>query len=359
MPFLYIYSPSDFVGGLPAEQGAQAAGTPVFTLQLRPGATGQRIEVSDNESVFDEVDATQGLAAAATVDGTTWAAGTTINTAYDLINTANGHKVTSFHFGGDGYQQGAVHGLVSTVPLQPGQSYTFNTERTSHRQNNLYDDYVACFTPGTMIDTPDGARAVETLEPGDLVLTRDHGAQVLRARPERWLSPEELAARPRLRPVRIGRGSLGAGLPRRDLLVSPQHRMMVASHVARRLIGTGEVLVPACRLAGLPGIEVELAPDGVTYTHLVLDRHEIVAAEGAPTESFYPGPVALAALPPELRAELATIFPDLASWEKDAIAPRSRPFANGYEGRALVKRHRKSARPLLETFASLPAQRSA
>ena len=115
MPFLYVYDASDFIGGLPDEVGAAAAGSPNFRLRLAPNATPRRIEVADNDAISGEIDATQSLASAATINGTNYAAGMTINTAYDLINTGNGHEVTTFHLGGDGYQQGPVAGLVSTV----------------------------------------------------------------------------------------------------------------------------------------------------------------------------------------------------------------------------------------------------
>lgn len=177
MPFIYIYSPSDFVSTPPAEQNAQAAGSPNFILQLRPDAQPTLIQITDDDAVFDEVDATQSLTNQVDLDGTTYAAGTTINTAYDLINNASGHQVTSFHFGGDGYQQGAVDGIASTVPLVAGQSYTFNSERTSHRVDNQYTDFAACFTDETPIDTPQGAVPAGRLRSGDLVCTLDHGAR--------------------------------------------------------------------------------------------------------------------------------------------------------------------------------------
>jgi len=49
----------------------------------------------------------------------------------------------------------------------------------------------------------------------------------------------------------------------------------------------------------------------VTYIHLMFDAHQIVIANGAPSESFYPGPMALAALSDPVRDELRTLFPDL------------------------------------------------
>lgn len=346
MPYLYVYSPDDFVEGLPDEEGAAAAGAPNFTLTLKPGATPTLIEVIDDDLVVHEVEDPQTLANAVDLDGVTYAAGTEIHSAYDLINTTTGHKVTSLHLGGDGYQQGAVQGLISTVEMVPGTSYTFDQERTSYQQNNAYSEYIACFTPGALIDTPHGPRPIETLAPGDLVNTRDAGPQTLRMIPMRHLSPETLAARPNLRPIRIAADSLGPGLPARDLLVSPQHRILAHSPIVQRMFGCTEILIAATALTRLPGVMIDNTIRAVTYMHLIFDKHEIVIANGLPSESFYCGPFAVKAMPPEARRELYALFPELM---QDAPLPDpARPIASGPIRRNLLRRHLKNERPLLE-----------
>ncbi|WP_425093107.1 Hint domain-containing protein [Tropicimonas sp. S265A] len=345
MPFLFIYSPDDFVEGLPAESGAQAAGTPPFTLTLKPDATPTLIEVSDDDTIFDEVDATQNVASTISFGGATIPAGTTINSAYDLINTVSGHQVTSFHFGGDGFQQGAVDGLASTVELVPGTSYTFNTERTSHLQDNPYVDFVSCFTAGTRIATPNGPVLVEDLRKGDLVLTSDHGAQPVRAVLSRAVTLAELEANANLTPVMITAGALGANLPAQDLCVSPQHRMLVASPIVERMFGTAQALVSARKLCGLPGIFPTEARIPITYFHLVFDRHEVIFANGAPTESLYAGPGALAALSPEAAEELRTLFPEL--FQRHGRPSSARFIPSGKQQRRLAFRHEKNGKPLV------------
>lgn len=320
MPYLYVYSPSDFVGGIPAESGAQAAGSPTFTLTLVPGAQPTVIEVTDNDAVFDEIDGSQVVTTTVTIDGVTIPAGTSINTAYDLINTANGHKVTSFHFGGDGYQQGAVDGLVSTVALQPGQSYSFNTERTSHQQNNQYDDYVACFTPGTRITTPDGPRVIDTLCTGDLVQTLDNGAQ-----PILWIGKTEVAAEGRFAPIRVAPGVLGN---RRTLLLSPEHRVLLRGAQVQLLFGDEEALVAVKSLVN--GCDITREEGGrITYLHLLLPRHEIVFAEGAMTESLLPCETAFRGAAEHAKdfAEARLLFDE----ETDAIRA-ARRCLRSYEG---------------------------
>jgi len=144
---------------------------------------------------------------------------------------------------------------------------------------------VMCLVRGTLIDTPDGTRPIEELAAGDLALTRDNGA-----RPIRWIGRRRLEARvlsqvPRLRPVRIRAGALGPGIPSRDLCVSPQHRILVRSSIARRMFGCDEVLVAARQLLALDGIEVDESAGPVEYFHLLFDRHEIIFSNGAETES--------------------------------------------------------------------------
>lgn len=76
---------------------------------------------------------------------------------------------------------------------------------------------------------------------------------------------------------------MGAGIPDRDLLVSPQHRVLVRSAIAQRMFGSSEVLVAAKQLLQLPGISLAEDVAGVSYVHLLFDRHEIVVSNGAET----------------------------------------------------------------------------
>ncbi|AUH33356.1 Hint domain-containing protein [Paracoccus tegillarcae] len=341
MPVVYVYSPSDFVQGLPDEQGSAAAGSPNFRLTLRPGATPTAIEISDDDAVFDEVDENQTVTSTVTIDGRTIPAGTTVHTAYDLLNPSSGHKVTSLMFGGDGFQQGAVDGLVSTVELVPGRTYVFNQERTSHQQANGYAGYFACFAAGTRIETDRGQVAVEDLREGDMIATLDAGFQPLRLKLSRKVTSPELRETPKLRPVRIKAGALGGMLPARDLLVSRQHRMLAVSPIARRMFGVSEVLISAIKLTDLPGIYVDTAVEEVDYYHLILDDHLVIFAEGAPTESFYRGDNALQTLSPAAMQELATLFPDMV--QRDGV----RLIPEGKRQRMFVRRHLENDKELV------------
>jgi len=169
---------------------------------------------------------------------------------------------------------------------------------------------IPCFTPGVMITTDRGDVAVENLRTGDLVLTRDGGMKPLRWTGRRTLGLADLIVHPALRPVQINAGALGAGLPVRDTLVSPQHRMLIEGAGPEMLFGEAEVLVAAVHLTGLAGVAQLLTP-GVTYIHLLLDRHEIIRANGSWTESFQPADRTLGAMDHAQRDEIAALFPEL------------------------------------------------
>ena len=150
---------------------------------------------------------------------------------------------------------------------------------------------IACFTSGTLIDTPGGPVPVEALTPGDPVVTR-RGPQVLRWVGRRHVSPFELRRRPGLRPVVLRAGALGPGCPAADTPVSPQHRVMVGGGRLQLLFGHACALAPAKGL--IDGMSVLPAPSGtgVDYIHLLFDRHEVIRANGMWTESLLLAPVA-------------------------------------------------------------------
>lgn len=181
-----------------------------------------------------------------------------------------------------------------------------------------------CFTPGTRIRTAAGDAPVETLVPGDLVDTLDGGLQ-----PLRWTGRRKVDGTGDFAPVRIAAGALGN---RRALVVSPQHRMLLTGWRAELHFGEAEVLVAALHLVGRPGIERTPVPE-VDYCHLLFDDHEVIFAEGAPTESFHPGSILLAG-DRALYAEIVSIFPELAARDPASLAA-ARPILGGREARVL------------------------
>ncbi len=183
-----------------------------------------------------------------------------------------------------------------------------------------------CFVAGTRIRVPDGEVPVETLKPGDLVETQDRGPQVLR-----WVGIRSVDARGDFAPVRFAKGALGND---RVLWVSPQHRMVIGGWQAELLFGEDEILVAATHLVGLPGIRRQPMPR-IAYVHLLFDRHEIVFAEGAPSESFHPGSRLLDD-DPALCAEISALFPAIASPRKRSMLRAARRVISKREARVLA-----------------------
>ncbi len=191
---------------------------------------------------------------------------------------------------------------------------------------------IVCFAEGTRIETPDGPRRVETLTEGDLVVTRDHGAQ-----PLRWTGSRRVPALGPLAPIVIPAGRLDND---RDLVVSPQHRLLIGDWRAELLFGQTEVLVRASDLVDGDGIHRR--PGGhVTYHHLLFDAHEIVYAEGCPAESLHPGPMTRSALCEEQRAEIEAIFPEIGA-RFEGFGPAARRSLKRHEAACL---HRPTRRP--------------
>jgi hypothetical protein len=185
---------------------------------------------------------------------------------------------------------------------------------------------VACFTEGTLIDVPRGRVAVERLVPGDLVLTRDHGAQALR-----WVGRVVRAAQGEDAPVEIAAGTLGDHAAVR---LSPNHRVLVAGARAELLFGETEVLVKAKHL--VDGRAVRVVEGGeVAYLHLLFDRHEVVTANGLPCESYFPGDQAMAAFDADAQNEILRLFPMLRDGSQ-SFGQLARAEVNGREARLLV-----------------------
>jgi hypothetical protein len=166
----------------------------------------------------------------------------------------------------------AVVTLAAGVSFTPDSGQSYETLPSSSSGTT---GYTICYCAGTMIATPDGEKAVECLKAGDLVLTMEG-----QALPVRWLGESRVARRfaDELRdyPVRISAGALGAGLPVRDLRVSPDHALFL-----------GGVLVQAGALVNGTTIGRETQVSALfSYYHVELERHALLLAEGVPAESF-------------------------------------------------------------------------
>ncbi len=172
---------------------------------------------------------------------------------------------------------------------------------------------VICFTPDTRLATPTGPRLIQHLQTGDLVNTRDNGPQPVRWTGQRRMTGARLYAMPHLRPIRFRAGALGLDRPDADLLVSPQHRMLLRGPSAQALFNAPEVLVAAEALINDHTITVDRTSREVTYIHILLDQHNVIWANGLETESFHPANTTLDMIDPAQRDGLLRLLPDLAS----------------------------------------------
>ncbi len=183
-----------------------------------------------------------------------------------------------------------------------------------------------CFVAGTLIDTPRGPVAVETLRAGDLVQTLDDGPQ-----PISWLGAQTTRAEGDFAPICISAGSFGAT---QDVWVSPQHRVLVRDIWADLLFGEPEVLVKAKDLVNGKTVRRIPSDGSVTYVHFLFDCHQIVKSHGLASESYLPGPMMAHSFDAETQAEILSLFPELADMATGAWHA-ARPILKSHEARAL------------------------
>ncbi|MEL7114820.1 MAG: Hint domain-containing protein [Pseudomonadota bacterium] len=313
----------DFVTFSPGSTGFNSQTADVYDTDNDDGTDTFRID-GGSDQLFD---------AAASYNATiTYVDGTTATITAVIFQDTAGNTYWAPEFTPNTDQAAIEAGAIRSLTLDSLDSNNF-LGMEAIREDWVF---VTCFTPGAKIQTPTGARLVEDLSVGDRVTTRDAGAQ-----PIRWIGQATRPARGRMAPIRISAGALGPGIPSVDLIVSPQHRMLLRSNVVARLTGCREALVPAKKLLSLPGVaEVEDWVE-VTYIHLLLDAHQIIYADGAPTESLFLGPEAQRGVGPEARAEIAALYPDLVA----APGAPARPIPNGQTIRKIVAHHTRNAKP--------------
>lgn len=200
-----------------------------------------------------------------------------------------------------------IASALYALPLSPMRAradYTLLRIETAPEETRLSDLMCVSFARGTLITLATGAQAaIETLVPGDKVLTRDHGPQ-----PLLLLGRATLRGHGAFAPVVIQAGTLGNS---GDLIVSQHHRMFLYQRKRIPGLPTSEVLVQAKHL--VDGENVFIRDGGaVDYFSLIFDNHEIIYAEGIPAESLMVNDATVTRLPPEIAAEVQLSFPGLA-----------------------------------------------
>lgn len=241
-----------------------------------------------------------------------------------------------------------------TVPVDFPAAGTYTVRLTELGPDNSYGaivdniELLVCFAGSTQIETPSGRMTASDIRVGDMIITAQ-GALPVRWVGRRRVSTAQMAENPKYRPVKICAGALGQGLPLADLWVSRQHRMLVSSPICQRMFGQADTLVAAIKLTALPGIHLDNDIAEIVYVHLLFDDHEVVFAEGAPTESLLLHSQSVAALSPEAREEIRLLFPDID------VGPDARPQARlilkGHRQARLTDRIARNGRTPLEAFS--------
>ncbi|MGO4854500.1 Hint domain-containing protein [Phaeovulum sp. W22_SRMD_FR3] len=305
MTFLSVSDMTTSAGYFDSNNGSQFG--PGSTITLGSNAQFSTLSVTDDDAYFDDDDASQTLTTAQTLNGTSFAAGTMVEAEYVLVvRDSNG---TEYRMQAVSMTDNAwtTYGFTFLGPVPPtGVPLTWVSSTDMVTDTDAYptpglSPTPSCFTPGVLIRTPRGERAIEDLQPGDLVLTLDHGPQPLLRLLRRRLRFD--AAPHRHKPIAVAAGALGSGLPAQRLVVSPQHRLLLNG-------AEGTVLVAAKALLGRPGVRMLQGRRQVDYLHLLFDRHQVIWSNGMLSESFLPGRMALTGLDAETRREVLEIFPE-------------------------------------------------
>ena len=268
-------------------------GTLTISANVASGVTGLQIGTGTNTLAlggalggldtitFQSATDTLSLTSATSVSSFASAANTISLTSFvagDKIHIGSGATVTKVVLS---------HPILSTtdltVSLSGGGTAVFHL---SSAETGLFANWTGtdislssnpCYLAGTRILTARGEVAVEELKVGDLLVT-----QTGEALPIRWIGTRDHVVRlipsderQKLLPIRFARGSLGNGLPRRDLFISPEH-----------CVSMDDVLIPAYELVNGSTIDYFDDLEVIRYFHLELPCHSLIYAEGAAAESY-------------------------------------------------------------------------
>jgi hypothetical protein len=176
-----------------------------------------------------------------------------------------------------GYSATFGGGIITTNGAGAYYYYDFNGRAPSNVGGQTISiqlkDLVVCFVAGTKIRTPEGEKAIEELQIGDLVSTAN-GAKALKFVCQSTRSFNELLATGK-NPIRVAAGAFSATA---DLLMSPSH----AINLEGSLIESGALIDHA----SVERVGEWNAPE-LTYFNLELDQHELIWANGVATESYF------------------------------------------------------------------------
>jgi len=296
------------------------AGTWTLRADFNPAVHRVNIQFTDDDDQFDgdepwdEVgyDANQ-TAVVTDMVGNPVASGQVYNEEYYEVSADGG---STFGYIDVVEISGTVVGFMVDVPLTPGVANTIFTNANVTSSSTMgYSAYsqVPCFGPGTMIATSDGELPIEWLVPGDKILTRDHGAQPLRNLQRQAISPMRLKRNPELHPIEAQISLLTGCMHNETLALTQNHRVLMNCGPVDYLFGQPEVICAAGHLFERPIMPQHTS--GIKYFHLILDRHELVLANGYWCESLF--------CPPDAGFEGIAhkhfVRPELKFWEAQLL----------------------------------------
>ncbi|MDK3074305.1 Hint domain-containing protein [Sedimentitalea sp. JM2-8] len=204
-----------------------------------------------------------------------------------LTNFPSGTEIT-LNFEG-AYTTGGASYVVLVWPDNTDYGFLFSPTDAASTDSNLANtisttdlafgngDFTTCFAAGTLIATPEGECAVETLAIGDLVTTAEGGIV-----PVKWIGRQTVhklfTSAERFAPVRVSAGALGNGLPHTDLVLTAEHALILDG-----LAINAGALVNGTTIAYDP---IDSLPERVTYYHIETEKHDVILANGAPAETY-------------------------------------------------------------------------
>jgi len=244
----------------------------------------EEIQITDDDANFQDSDGSQRLDGAQTLDGVPYADNSVVEAEYSLTVTdgVDTWTVIGFNINNSNPSYGTVEGLafIGGPGGFPPTGVPLTVVATGEGPSFAAASYATpiCYDRGTLILTDRGLRPIESLRVGDKVQTADSGVQ-----PIRWIGGRHVVGAGRFAPVELGTGVMGAIAP---LRVSQQHRILVSDPQVELLFGQAEVFVPAIHL--VDGVDIRLLQHvRAQYFHLILERHEVIYANGVASESLH------------------------------------------------------------------------
>jgi hypothetical protein len=193
----------------------------------------------------------------------------------DLLEGGGGRDFAVFGNVASAYTIAKDSNGVVIVTGPDGTDTVVDVEVLRFLDQDIETSTIPCFASGTLILTEAGEVPVEALREGDRVALSGGGFAPITWIGRRTVEIARHAWPDLVRPVRVRAGALAEGMPKRDLVLSPEHALALDG-----------VLVPVGLLANGTSIVQERGEARITYHHIELPAHGVLLAEGAPAESY-------------------------------------------------------------------------